>query len=72
MTPPVRFRPEAEAEIREAFLWYQEQAPGLGYDFLRAVNLLWHPLSEPPGLIRPSTSLYAGLSSGGFRMDSFT
>ncbi|MDD4737409.1 MAG: hypothetical protein PHP44_15030 [Kiritimatiellae bacterium] len=27
-------RPEAEAEMTEAFDWYEDQVPGLGSDFL--------------------------------------
>ena len=34
----VRFEPEAEAEIIEAFNWYEEQSFGLGGKFLRAVK----------------------------------
>src|SRR5438309_10187413 len=30
--------PEAEAEIDEASRWYDAQSPGLGADFLRAVQ----------------------------------
>jgi plasmid stabilization system protein ParE len=31
-------RPEAEADIREAYLWYEEQRFGLGEDFLLCVE----------------------------------
>lgn len=31
-------RPEAEADLREAYAWYEEQRPGLGDEFLRAVD----------------------------------
>ncbi len=31
-------RPEAEAELREAYLWYEEQRPGLGEDLLLCVD----------------------------------
>ena len=30
---PLRFRPEAEADIAEACAWYDAQQPGLGADF---------------------------------------
>jgi toxin ParE1/3/4 len=30
--------PEAETEIADAVLWYEQQKPGLGLDFLRAVD----------------------------------
>lgn len=32
------FHPEARAEFREAALWYEEQRPGLGERFHRAVR----------------------------------
>lgn len=28
-------RPEAEAELAEAFQWYESRIPGLGLDFIR-------------------------------------
>lgn len=31
-------RPEAEADINIAYLWYEEQVPGLGSEFLRCVD----------------------------------
>ena len=31
-------RPEAEAEVEEAFRWYEERDPGLGAEFLRMVD----------------------------------
>lgn len=35
---PFFLTPEAEAEIAEAFAWYQARSPGLGTEFLRAVE----------------------------------
>jgi len=32
------FRPEARAEVLEAKAWYEQQAPGLGFEFARAVE----------------------------------
>jgi len=45
-------RPEAEAELAEAFDWYERRVPGLGVDFLAAVDtaldsVLSHPLEHP-------------------------
>jgi toxin ParE1/3/4 len=34
----VAFRPEARAEVLEAKSWYEQQAPGLGLEFARAVD----------------------------------
>ncbi len=31
-------RPEAEAEMAEAFDWYEDRVPGLGSDFLLSVD----------------------------------
>lgn len=37
MRAPI-LRPEAEAEVEEAFRWYEERNPSLGADFLRMVD----------------------------------
>jgi plasmid stabilization system protein ParE len=34
----LEFRPQAEKEIDDAAAWYEEQASGLGIDFLKAVD----------------------------------
>lgn len=34
MMLPYLIRPEAEAELNEAYLWYERQREGLGADFL--------------------------------------
>lgn len=34
----VQFRPEARAEALEAKAWYEAHAPGLGYEFARALE----------------------------------
>lgn len=33
------FRPEAELEVLEAQLWYEECVPGLGMEFARSVDV---------------------------------
>ncbi len=33
MTIEIRFRDEAFADVAEAFSWYQDQRPGLGFEF---------------------------------------
>jgi hypothetical protein len=38
MSFAVKFEPEAELEIIEAFQWYEQQSFGLGGEFLRAVK----------------------------------
>ncbi len=34
----VIIRPEAEDDLKEAFLWYEDKRRGLGYDFLLQVD----------------------------------
>ena len=34
----VIFRPAAEAELQEAYEWYEEREPGLGVEFIRCVD----------------------------------
>ena len=38
MTRPLRIEPEASAELEAAALWYDNQRPGLGTEFLEAVD----------------------------------
>ena len=45
-------RPEAEAELAEAFEWYESRIPGLGLDLIRPVDgpfnsILRNPLLYP-------------------------
>ena len=52
MRPRLIIRPEAEAELAEAFDWYERRVPGLGAYFLAAVgtaldSVLSHPLQHP-------------------------
>ena len=46
----VKFEPEAEAEIIEAFNWYEEQSFGLGGEFLRAVKQAEAAIARNPYL----------------------
>ncbi|MCL4553908.1 MAG: type II toxin-antitoxin system RelE/ParE family toxin [Actinobacteria bacterium] len=41
-------RPDAEADITDAALWYETQAPGLGYDFLRSVDVCLADVAREP------------------------
>jgi plasmid stabilization system protein ParE len=48
--PSISIQPEAEAEIQEAYRWYEDRAEGLGQEFLEAVhnclaNISRHPLA---------------------------
>ncbi len=38
MSKRIRLRPEVEAELEAAINWYESCAPGLGSDFMRAVE----------------------------------
>lgn len=38
VTRQILVRPEAEAEVGQAFDWYEEQSEGLGLEFLRAID----------------------------------
>jgi len=48
MTPRFFLRPEAKADAREAFAWYEERSTGLGYEFLRALRAALSPLAREP------------------------
>ena len=41
-------RPEAEEEIREAYLWYEKQRAGLGDDFLLRIEAALESLLHDP------------------------
>ena len=41
-------RPEAEAELTEAFEWYEARFPGLGLEFIRSVDSLLNSISRNP------------------------
>lgn len=43
-------RPEAEADIAEAYRWYEEQSPGLGAEFVRAVDACLSSIERQPDL----------------------
>lgn len=48
MTPRFVVRPEAEADIDEAYAWYEEHALGLGDRFLEAVAEALAAIRETP------------------------
>jgi len=41
-------RPDAEAELTEAFEWYEARVPGLGLEFIRSVDSLLNSISRNP------------------------
>lgn len=38
MTGSISFHPSAEEDVRQAYIWYEEQRAGLGEDFLLCVE----------------------------------
>jgi toxin ParE1/3/4 len=48
VTPELIVRPEAEAEMGEAFDWYEKRVPGLGSDFLLNVDAALHSILRSP------------------------
>ncbi len=48
MTLDVRIRPEAEQDMAEAALWYEQQQRGLGQDFLDEALDVFMRLAEMP------------------------
>ena len=48
MTPELRLRPEAELDLVDASMWYQEQAPGLGHQFLDEVLSAFSAIKKTP------------------------
>jgi len=50
MTPRFIVRPHAEADVAEAFDWYERRSPGLGMEFLRAVDVTFAIIVRTPHL----------------------
>lgn len=48
MTRPLSFKREAEADIEEAFAWYEARAEGLGAEFLQAVDAALASIQRHP------------------------
>lgn len=48
MTPELIVRPEAEAEIGEAFDWYEERVSGLGSDFILNLDAAFNAILRNP------------------------
>ncbi len=44
--------PQAEADLRDAFMWYETKAAGLGHDFLRRVEMRLDQIASSPQLFR--------------------
>ena len=48
MSHELILRPEAEAELTEAFQWYEARASGLGLEFVRSVDSLLNSICRNP------------------------
>ena len=44
----VRIREEAEVDLSDAAIWYEQQQPGLGHEFLDSALSLLHALPQNP------------------------
>ncbi len=48
MVRDLTIRPKAEAELSDAFGWYEDQVSGLGSDFLNAVEAALYSIKRNP------------------------
>jgi plasmid stabilization system protein ParE len=48
MSLPLVFHPSVQDEVDEAFRWYEQQKPGLGDDFLVALEAVYQRISAMP------------------------
>ena len=46
-------QPRARADIADAFSWYEAQAPGLGTEFVRALDAVLRRVQRAPELAAP-------------------
>lgn len=55
----VVLHPEARSELRRAALWYDEQSPGLGDEFVAEVSAVLHRIGEAPRSFAPWLEAFA-------------
>lgn len=48
MTRPIIVRVDAQAEIEAAAVWYEGRRPGLGSEFMRAIEVALDAIAEVP------------------------
>jgi len=48
MTRRLIIRPEAEAEMADAFDWYEDRVPGLGADFMLCLDAVFSAIVRSP------------------------
>ena len=51
--PKLLIQPEAEAEISEAFRWYEDKTQGLGSEFMRALDASLSAIQRNPSAYPP-------------------
>ncbi len=52
MTNRLVVAPRAEADLRDAFMWYEQKSAGLGHDFLRRAEAKFGQIVRSPQLFR--------------------
>lgn len=58
MTHRLIVAPQAEADLRDAFLWYEQKSAGLGHDFLHRVEMKFAQIVHSPQLFRQRIGSY--------------
>jgi plasmid stabilization system protein ParE len=48
MSLPLVFHPDVQGEVDDAYRWYEQQQPGLGDDFLAALDEVYASLQVMP------------------------
>ena len=48
MAHPIRFLRVARDEVDQAFKWYEQKRPGLGMEFLEAIEQMLERIEERP------------------------
>ncbi len=48
MSNPLRFKLSADRDVESAFVWYEEQRPGLGDEFLEEIGAAVTRIAENP------------------------
>src|SRR4051812_41956234 len=47
---PIVIRPAAAADIEDAFVWYEQKRPGLGFEFLKVIDEALAAIQRAPQL----------------------
>ncbi len=52
MTHRLIVAPRAEADLRDAFIWYEQKSAGLGHDFIYRAETKFEQIARSPQLFR--------------------